>query len=401
MRARHIRSGDKHFARLESERLRDQDKDALQRKKQEKTKKRRAKLRPGEEELIEDVPQVEKMAGEKTGASKPTKVTGTPAALPSTSAVDQDPGLPQPQDVHPKSGMEAFVLATGRSRVRVVFEDALLDLPLVKSLAISQQTSIAVGDRVLLERRPDESLVVVGVYTRRSNLSRPDPDNPHRQRVLAANIDISLIVVTARSPGFKPGLVDRFLVLIRSGGSTPVICVNKIDLLSDTREREDLKKALGPYEKLGIAVVEVSALAGEGIDTLRSHIRGKTCVLVGHSGAGKSSLLNSLDPDEHRKTTEVREKDGRGRHTTTSSSLTELLDGTRVIDTPGVRLVSVAVSKEELDQHFPEIMERASFCRFGDCTHTVEPDCAVQLGVKEGVISQARYESYCRILESS
>jgi len=196
-----------------------------------------------------------------------------------------------------------------------------------------------------------------------------------------------------------PRLIDRYLIAIRRGGAEVVICVNKADLLSS----EDLEKemeVLKPYASLGIPLIRCSATSGLGRDELREAMAGKVSAFVGHSGVGKSSLLNSLKPDLGLEVGSVSAGYGRGTHTTTRSTMWDLGDGTRIIDTPGVRSFGLwKLKAEELPWYFPEFAA-VGRCKFRDCGHTHEPECAVKEAVDSGEISQDRYETYLRILES-
>lgn len=259
----------------------------------------------------------------------------------------------------------------------------------------------AVGDEILCRRREGARPLGVRLAARRSMLSRPDPHNHRVERVLAANVDVAVIVASVQRPAFKPALVDRFLIAIEKGGCRPLLCVNKADLLEEPGEREGVAEALRPYLDLGLEVIWTSAESGEGIEALARSLREQTCVFVGHSGVGKSTLLNALDPDGQRDTGHGREFDGKGRHTTTSSELVELEGGTRLIDTPGIRILGLwEVTPGELSNHFPEFVEHSDACRFRDCGHTHEPDCAVRAAVDGGEVSAARYATYLRILDS-
>ncbi|MBI3694327.1 MAG: ribosome small subunit-dependent GTPase A [Acidobacteria bacterium] len=251
---------------------------------------------------------------------------------------------------------------------------------------------LAVGDRVLLDRRKIEQIL-----PRSTTLSRPDPHNPRVERVIAANIDVVVIVVSVRAPELRPGLIDRYLVAIERSGTEPVVCVNKMDLA----ESESELAPLDPYHSLGIVVVPVSAATGEGIGELLEILAGRMAVLAGHSGVGKSSLLNAMCPELSLETRSVSEVHGKGRHTTTSSQLYEMSNGARIIDTPGIREFGLwQLGREELHGHFHEFDAWGGECRFADCTHTHEPGCAVKQAVEAGQIPRARYEAYCRILGS-
>ena len=232
----------------------------------------------------------------------------------------------------------------------------------------------------------------------RGVLSRPDPQDPRRELVIATGLDVAVLVCSLRTPPLRPGLLDRFLVAVERGAITPLLCLNKIDLCSADDHRE-LDELLRPYSEIGVAQVRCSAATGEGVDALRAALRGSTCAFVGHSGVGKSSLLNALDPTENRRTGQVRDSDGKGRHTTTWSSVTELGDGTRVIDTPGVRSFGLwEMDRASLRFYFPEFDSRP--CRFGDCSHRHEPSCGVRASVEAGEISRRRFDSYLRMYDS-
>lgn len=251
---------------------------------------------------------------------------------------------------------------------------------------------LAVGDEVLFshERRRVEEIL-----PRRTALSRADPHNPRLERVIAANVDKVVIVVALKSPPLRPGLIDRYLIAIGKSRAEPILCVNKIDLLDGGEELE----ALRPYFDLGITVVKVSASTREGLGALSEALAGKICVFTGHSGVGKSSLLNALDPRLDLATGSVSTANDKGRHTTTSAAMYDLPNGAIVIDTPGIREWGLyEVSAADVRRYFHEF--DAFPCAFSDCTHTCEPDCAVKAAVEAGAIPAARYRGYLRIISS-
>jgi ribosome biogenesis GTPase len=237
------------------------------------------------------------------------------------------------------------------------------------------QMPVAPGDEVLIRHEK-----VAGISPRRTTLARTDPANPHRERVLAANIDLLVIVASVVDPPFRPGLVDRYLVAAARGGIQPVLCLNKIDLCPDTSAAEIYQ----------IPLIRCSTRTGEGIGELRDLLAGSLAVLAGHSGVGKSSVLNALANEDHALTGRVSADTGKGRHTTSSSRLYQLSNGARIIDTPGIREFGLGrIEWPELQAAFPEFAARG--CRFSDCTHREEPGCAVRDG------GGARYASYRRL----
>jgi ribosome biogenesis GTPase len=251
---------------------------------------------------------------------------------------------------------------------------------------------VAIGDQVRFsaERRRVEE-----VLPRRTVLSRSDPHNRRVELVIAANVDIVVNVVSLKNPPLRPGLIDRYLIAIGKSGAEALVCVNKIDLL----ENADEFAPLLPYERLGIPVIRCSATSGEGIGQLSDALAGKLCVFAGHSGVGKSSLLNTLDSGLTLDTAAVSSGNQRGRHTTTSSALYRLPNGAMIIDTPGVREFGLwDISSADVRSYYREFEGRT--CAFGDCSHTHEPDCAVKTAVEAGEIAMARYEGYMRILRT-
>ena len=273
-------------------------------------------------------------------AENPTVV----AARSSRPKASSTPDLPEPDG--PRRDGTVVSLASGLAWIEPDDPDDLLaegdlsadDLPLLcilpTALAQDQQSTIAVGDRIVFARHGEDHRVIE-VRPRRTFLARPDPLNPRQRRVVVANVDTIVQVASVRRPPLRPALVDRYLVAIQQGGAEPILCVNKIDLVPDS-ERAEALEPLAPHRDL-VQVLPISAETGEGIEALRRSLAGKIAAFVGHSGVGKSSLINALDPAVGAKTGAVSEALSKGRHTTTRSSLYELGDGIRVVDTPGIR----------------------------------------------------------------
>lgn len=315
------------------------------------------------------------------------------------------PNAPPTAVVHSRAGQDDGRSAWSRGTV-VAVHRGLCDVCVHhETLQAATERSLqpAVGDLVEidLDGGPDGRARVRSLLPRRTVLSRPDPHDPRIERVLAANVDVAVIVVSIRAPSLHPRLIDRFLVAVERGGIQPIVCVNKVDLATSAAERQGIDETLRPYTQLGVRVVLGSAATGLEMDTLRATVAGKTTVLVGHSGVGKSSVLNAIDPRAAQHTGALRASDGRGRHTTTSSRLVSLEDGTRIIDTPGIRAFGLwKMDRDSLRFFFSEIVTTADECRFRDCSHVTEPGCAVRLAVERGTIPRARWETFLRMLET-
>jgi ribosome biogenesis GTPase len=256
--------------------------------------------------------------------------------------------------------------------------------------------AVVVGDGVLVEAS-GEGLAVVHVEPRGTSISRPDPSHPHREQVLVANLDAVLVVAAARDPDLVPGLIDRFLVAAESRGLEVGLAVNKVDL--DT-ERE-FEGVAGIYGRLGYPVFAASAATGEGLAAVRAFLTGRTTAFLGHSGVGKSSLANALDPSLRLRTASVHAGTGLGTHTTTTVSLLRLPWGGYLVDTPGIREFGLwSMAPRDLSRWYREIAQVAEDCRFGDCLHEREPGCAVKEAAAAGHVAACRYESYLRLLQS-
>jgi len=295
---------------------------------------------------------------------------------------------PLPRDFAPNA-----VVVNHAKRWALVEMDGAERLCIIdERLKEEETTLLAPGDRVLVEFEEDEA-VVRGVAPRGTRLCRPAGEHARiREQVFAANVDVLIVVAAVADPPFRAGLVDRFLIAAEIGGVTPLLCLNKTDLVAEDPEEVRL------YADLGVRVIRTSCATGAGIGELRDALRGRLAVLAGHSGVGKSSLLNALDPDLDLETQAVSERSSRGKHTTTAARLFHLDGDIRIIDTPGIRALGLwNVSAEEVAYFFPEIAALAPDCRYRNCTHTHEPRCAVRAAAEDGRIPAARYAGYQRI----
>lgn len=267
----------------------------------------------------------------------------------------------------------------------------------------------AVGDRVLLGLVNDgddegdgvgsQKYCVVRVLPRKSELKRPGPrDSFYKQQTLAANIDQVVIVASVTQPEFNYGFMDRFLLAANLNDLPFVLVLTKMDLLP--HGEADLSEDIRDFMSIADKVIPVSVKSGDGLETLRKELLGKSSVFSGQSGVGKSTLINALVPEAELRTGEVRERDGKGRHTTTSSSLFDFPGGGYVIDTPGIRSIGLMdMEGETLAKIFPGFFDDDLFtCKYSNCLHLKEPGCSVLESVENGKLSKARYASYLRIL---
>ena len=255
---------------------------------------------------------------------------------------------------------------------------------------VKPQSAVAIGDWVEI----DAAGAIRQTLPRRTTLSRPDPLNFRNERVIAANVDIVVVVAAMRAPVLRPGLIDRYLLAIEKGGADVAICLTKVDLVQSDAEFSLLE----PYERLGLPMIRVSNKTGEGVGALLDLLAGKLAVLVGHSGVGKSALMNAMAPEANAVTGEISRLYQKGRHTTTSSTMYRLARGIRVIDTPGVREFGLwDIAAAEAERMFHDFDAYRGACQFGDCSHTHEPVCGVRDGLESGAVPQERYAAYLRI----
>jgi len=266
---------------------------------------------------------------------------------------------------------------------------------------------VAVGDRVEYEPQVDDDHIgaILELQDRTNYVVRRSVNLSHHKHVLAANLDQMLLMVTVARPRTSFGFIDRMLVTAEAYQVPAVIVVNKIDDL-DEEEQEELLDLVDTYQEAGYRVLMTAALKGKGVQEVIALLAGKVTLVAGHSGVGKSTLINAIDPDLELWTEEISESSEKGQHTTTNAEMYELkLNGdhekpTFIIDTPGIKgfgLVDMRV--EDIGDQFPEMFARKGDCRFNDCLHKDEPGCAVLKGVEEGEIAASRYNSYLDMLK--
>lgn len=267
---------------------------------------------------------------------------------------------------------------------------------------ITSTNPVAVGDWVDAEPEQVEAgtAVINGILDRHNYINRQSPRHKHQHHIVAANLDQSILVATLKEPRTSQGFIDRFLVAAEMYHVPAVIVFNKSDLYRQ-KELDRYAEWKEMYTAVGYRVILVSAEKQEGLDQFRELLTGKTSMLSGHSGVGKSSLLNALFPGMNRKTQDISGWSGKGQHTTTFAEMIDLPFGGRIIDTPGMREFGlVDISKAELSHYFPEMRNRLQGCQFNNCLHYNEPGCAIKAAVQEEMIHPDRYISYLSILDS-
>jgi len=289
-----------------------------------------------------------------------------------------------------------YIIKSGHEIIKCKLRGKLLKLH-------TQQTQlIVVGDNVNFEKLMDGTGIIQEICERKSKIARRGAGSKksHYEQIIAANVDLALLVNACKNPGYNFNLIDRYISSAKSGNIEPVIIFNKFDLLNND-EKEKLIKDSEYYKEKNITVFFTSTSENTGITELYDYIKNKVSVFTGQSGVGKSSLTNALEDSYVSKTSHTSEKLYKGRHTTTSSYMYELGENAMIIDTPGMREFGMFDSEDGIRSFFSDIEEISKNCRFSDCSHTHEPGCAVKEALENGLIEESRLNNYLKLLQET
>ena len=338
----------------------------------------------GEQDSLADVRQSERVSGKGDLTRKRTVSQLKDHENDPSRAVDLVAGR-----VLRAHGLANTVLTDDGQRLECSIRHVL------KSLSIDGRGTVVAGDRVRVRMETESTGMIEHVDPRRGVISRTSRGQQH---VIAANVDHLLIVASAAMPSLKPVLIDRFLLSAEQCDLSPVIIINKCDLVDPVT----LQQLVGVYASMGYRTLFTSAQSGVNIDSLRELLAGKQTAVAGQSGVGKSSLLNAVQPGLGLAVSEVSRDNQKGRHTTTSAQLIPITDprGGAVFDTPGIRQFQLwDISPEEVSGLMPDIRPYVGQCRYANCLHLAEDDCSVKNAVADGRIDARRYDAYCHLLE--
>lgn len=261
---------------------------------------------------------------------------------------------------------------------------------------------VAVGDRVTISVNPDGNAFITVIQPRKNYIIRRASNLSKESHIIAANLDCAFLVVTLAHPVTSTTFIDRFLATAEAYRVPAVLLINKVDLLTDDDDKEYCEAVASLYRTIGYDVLEISALTGEGMTELRERLKDKISLFSGNSGVGKSTIINALLPDLDLRTGSISDMHDTGMHTTTFSEMFPLPEGGWIIDTPGIKgFGTIDFDKHEIAHFFPEIFKISADCKYGNCTHTHEPGCAVLKALDDHYISQSRYASYLSILDDT
>jgi ribosome biogenesis GTPase len=341
--------------------------------------------RDGKSDKLADVKLGERVSGKGDLTRKRTIVGDTSPADQDSLSADQQLRRGRVISAH---GLKCKVVDDDGS----IYECAIRQV--LKSLSIDGRSAVVAGDLVRFRAEAKLDGMIEHVEPRHGIISRTSRGQQH---VIVANVDYLLIIASVAEPSLKPVLIDRFLLTASQCDVQPVLVLNKIDLVDPV----SLQQLIGVYASMGVRVLMTSAETGAGVDYLRQLIAGKQTALAGQSGVGKSSLLNAIKPGLGLAVGRVSQDNSKGRHTTTATTLIPLDDGGAVFDTPGIRQFKLwDISAEEVAGLMPDLRPYVSGCRYGNCLHLSEDDCAVKDAVADGRIDARRYDAYCHLLES-
>ena len=264
---------------------------------------------------------------------------------------------------------------------------------------IRSTNPVAVGDHVRYDVREDGTAYIVEILERKNYIVRKASNLSKQSHILAANLDLCFLIVTISHPATATTFIDRFLAAAEAYRVPVVIVFNKIDIY-DSSEREELEYLTALYSSIGYRCLHTSATDNVGIDALKEMMRGKVSLLAGNSGVGKSSLVNAIAPVIAARVGEISRTHDTGMHTTTYTEMFEFMPQSYIVDTPGVKgFGTYDMEVEEISHYFVEFFELSKDCRYGNCTHTHEPGCAVLKALEDGRLAPSRYQSYLSMLE--
>jgi ribosome biogenesis GTPase / thiamine phosphate phosphatase len=267
---------------------------------------------------------------------------------------------------------------------------------------IKSTNPIAVGDIVDYDLDENSDVVtgtITNIHERKNYIVRKSVNLSHQMHIIASNLDYVFLLITINNPPTTFNFIDRFLVTAEAYGIETILVFNKIDTLDDATLDEQLYMQ-HVYEQIGYKCLRVSSTQGKGIEELKSLMIGKTTMFSGHSGVGKSTLVNAMEPSLHLKTKTISEQSKQGQHTTTFAEMYDLSFGAQIIDTPGIKGFGIVdMEKEEISGYFPEFFKLKDQCKFNNCLHKEEPNCAIKSALENDEIPWSRYRSYLKILE--
>ncbi|MDR6302100.1 ribosome small subunit-dependent GTPase A [Mesonia maritima] len=267
---------------------------------------------------------------------------------------------------------------------------------------IKSTNPIAVGDRVIFEKETigDETIGIIKTIEERENyIIRKSVNLSKQTHIIAANIDVAFLLITLNNPPTLTTFIDRFLVTAEAYHVPSILLFNKVDTYSE-EEKDEVRFLMGLYKSIGYECIPISAKTGKNVDRVKEEMLNKTAMFSGHSGTGKSTLINQLAPKLDLKTASISEQHLQGQHTTTFAEMYDLSFEARIIDTPGIKGFGIVdIDKEELGDYFPEFFELKEACKFNNCLHLEEPKCAVKEALENNEIPWSRYKSYVQIIE--